>query len=334
MAGLKYIGNNQFDSKVTIKSGGAEITGSLNVDGVIKERLKTIVPQIIDSLVMGDGSYNVPISNTLTTDDGEAIIFDTDVNSHDVFPLSGSSLKITGDATIDGTLTAGSQEYTHIIPTTTNTYDLGSPTKYWRDIYVSSDSLKFVDPGTNQVVQTLRASSKGIDFGSAQLSGSTISGSSLHIEGDAKVTGDLTLGGTITLGDADTDTIKVEAEYSGSMIPDADDVFDLGSSSKEWKDLYVDGTANIDTLAVSDGFTYGSTTWNETAGAMSITGSDFLFKATTNGSDLFKLVDSSDDIVLKVQDKVIVLGARSSAPTAIAGGIYYADSDEWYLGYE
>ena len=36
---------------------------------------------------------------------------------------------------------------------------------------------------------------------------------------------------------------------SSSLIPDQDSVRDLGSSAKEWKDLYIDGTANIDTLS-------------------------------------------------------------------------------------
>ena len=35
---------------------------------------------------------------------------------------------------------------------------------------------------------------------------------------------------------------------SSSLIPNVDDSHDLGSSTKEWKDLYIDGTAYIDTL--------------------------------------------------------------------------------------
>ena len=35
------------------------------------------------------------------------------------------------------------------------------------------------------------------------------------------------------------------------------------------------------------------------------------------------------------EDKVIVFNAVSeSAPTAVAGGMYYSGSDDWYLGYE
>ena len=40
-----------------------------------------------------------------------------------------------------------------------------------------------------------------------------------------------------------------------SLIPGTDNVFDLGSSSAEFKDLYIDGTANIDVLS-ADTVTY------------------------------------------------------------------------------
>ena len=42
---------------------------------------------------------------------------------------------------------------------------------------------------------------------------------------------------------------------SSSLIPANDDKHDIGSSAKQWKDLFIDGTANIDTLSLTDGFT-------------------------------------------------------------------------------
>tara|TARA_Y100000310_G_scaffold42039_1_gene39352 strand:- start:446 stop:1540 length:1095 start_codon:yes stop_codon:yes gene_type:complete len=139
------------------------------------------------------------------------------------------------------------------------------------------------------------------------------------------------LDGTIRFGDSDTDTIEVQAEYSGSMIPDVDDAFDIGEVGKEWKDLHIDGTANIDSLAVTDAFTYGSTTWNETGGALQVTGSDFFFKSTGGGLDVY---DNSDALMFKIEDKMVVLGAKDTTPTATAGGMFYSGSDEWFVGYE
>jgi len=65
------------------------------------------------------------------------------------------------------------------------------------------------------------------------------------------VSGSLTTTGKLTIGDATSDTVVLTAEISSSIIPDADDTYDLGSSANEWKDLYVDGTANIDTVSSS-----------------------------------------------------------------------------------
>jgi len=187
------------------------------------------------------------------------------------------------------------------LPTDNSSFDLGSDALSWNNIYL-----------TGNIAST------------GNVSGSIISGSKLHVVGDTFI------GGTLTLGDADTDTIKVVAEYSGSMIPDVDDAFDLGETGKEWKDLHIDGTANIDSLAVTDAFTYGSTTWNENAGALSVTGSDFFWKSTGGGFDVY---DNSDALMFKIENKMVVLGAKTTTPTATAGGMFYSGSDEWFFGY-
>ena len=162
-----------------------------------------------------------------------------------------------------------------------------------------------------------------------QYTGTTLA-TGLDIRGDVSAS-NMLLTGTIRLGDSDTDSIQIQAEYSGSMIPDVDDAFDLGSSTEEWQDLYIDGTANVDTLAVTDAFTYGSTTWNESGGALQVTGSDFFFKSTGGGLDVY---DNSDALMFKIDNKMVVLGTITGAPpTATAGGMYYSGSDEWFIGY-
>jgi hypothetical protein len=161
-----------------------------------------------------------------------------------------------------------------------------------------------------------------------QYTGTTLA-TGLDIRGSVTAS-NMFLDGTIKFGDSDTDTIEINAEYSGSLIPDVDDAFDIGEVGKEWKDLHIDGTANIDSLAVTDAFTYGSTTWNENAGALQVTGSDFFFKSTGGGFDIY---DNSDALMFKIENKVAVLGARET-PSAQAGGIFYSSSDAFYFGYE
>ncbi len=73
----------------------------------------------------------------------------------------------------------------------------------------------------------------------------------LDVGGNVTVTGTTTFnGGTLTLGDANTDNIVFGGEVDSHIIPDDDGTYDLGSSTKEWKDLFIDGTAHIDTLDV------------------------------------------------------------------------------------
>ena len=85
--------------------------------------------------------------------------------------ISGSSLDITGNAKIDGNLTLGgaitigdatadtvnvvASLSSSLIPQTTNAFDLGSATKIWRDLYISTGSIKFVEGNT--VVKSLSA---------------------------------------------------------------------------------------------------------------------------------------------------------------------------------
>jgi hypothetical protein len=60
----------------------------------------------------------------------------------------------------DGTVAASSS----IVPVTTNTYTLGSALNYWKDIYVSTGSIYFVN-ANNAIVSTLSATPTGATLG-------------------------------------------------------------------------------------------------------------------------------------------------------------------------
>ena len=56
------------------------------------------------------------------------------------------------------------------------------------------------------------------------------------------------LTGDTTIGDGDSDNITINADVNSNIIPNTDNTFDLGSASKQWKDLYVNGIGYIDQL--------------------------------------------------------------------------------------
>jgi len=131
-----------------------------------------------------------------------------------------------------------------------------------------SGSLAFGEPyvntdlGTLQVGGTAGDITLGASGTGSQGSFAGISGSSLDITGNAKIDGNLRLGGNITIGDNTADNVTVVASLSSSLIPSSDSVFDLGSPSKQWRDLYlssaslyIDGTQVISSNATELIFT-------------------------------------------------------------------------------
>jgi len=67
--------------------------------------------------------------------------------------------------------------------------------------------------------------------------------SDMNVTGNIHATGNITADGDITIGDANTDTIILNAEVASNIIPDVDRTYNLGSDpstgGKEWNDIWV-----------------------------------------------------------------------------------------------
>ena len=102
-----------------------------------------------------------------------------------------------------------------LVPHADSDLDLGTSSKYFKDAYIDSITT------TGNVA----------------------------VGGNLTVTGTTTFnGGTLTLGDAADDNVVFGADVNSNIIPNTDNSYDLGSSTQEWKDLYVDGTAYLDAI--------------------------------------------------------------------------------------
>jgi len=62
--------------------------------------------------------------------------------------------------------------------------------------------------------------------------------SDTNVSGNLVVSGDVTTDGNITLGDQDTDSIDFNAELASSIIPNIDNTYDLGTTTKRWRAGY------------------------------------------------------------------------------------------------
>ena len=82
---------------------------------------------------------------------------------------------------------------------------------------------------------------------------STFTGTS-DFDGSAEFAQPVTINNTlnanadVNLGNASADTITVTGRFDSDLIPSTGNTRDLGTNTFQWKDLYLDGTANIDAL--------------------------------------------------------------------------------------
>ena len=61
----------------------------------------------------------------------------------------------------------------------------------------------------------------------------------LYVGGTSEFVGVVTFrGGTINIGDGDTDNINVGGEFTSSLVPNTDNTHDLGSPSQRWRTVY------------------------------------------------------------------------------------------------
>ena len=90
-----------------------------------------------------------------------------------------------------------------------------------------------------------------------------------------------------------------QVSASGNIVPKADNGSDLGSSTLEWKDLYIDGTANLDTVDIDagaiDGTTIGASSATTIKGTTIDATTDFTIGTTVITDDSIVMTPTSGD---------------------------------------
>jgi len=164
-----------------------------------------------------------------------------------------------------------------IVPVTTNDIDLGTSSLQFKDLYLDGTAT--------------------IDV--------------LQVDTNSTLTGNLTVNGNTTLGNAASDTVTVTADVASPLLPSADDTYDLGAVGSEWRNLYVDGTATIDALVADTADINGGTIDGATIGGASAAAGTFT-SLNASGTSTLATVDINGGAI----DGTII-GANSAA--AITG---------------
>ena len=197
---------------------------------------------------------NVDVTGDLDVDG--SLTVDTDATVTGDTTLNGNT--IIGNANTD-TVAVNAQVSTNIVPNSDDARDLGEAAKEFRNLFL--DGTAHID-----TLDVDESATVAVDL--------TVGGNA-QIDTNLDVDGVTTLNGNTIIGDAGTDVLYVNAEIATSLVPSATNLRDLGTASKEFRDLYLDGTAHIDTLDVDENATV--------AGTLGVTGNTTLTGTLTTG---------------------------------------------------
>ena len=121
------------------------------------------------------------------------------------------------------------------------------------DVSTLVTTSKNITGAVNEVAGKFTAADSSPAF-----AGNVTVGGKLRVVGDARMQGDVVVGGALRIGDADTDTVSFSADVTSNIIPDVDNSFDIGDSTKEWRHGFFDGTLNADRLLADSGTITGN----------------------------------------------------------------------------
>ena len=178
-----------------------------------------------------------------------------------------------------------------IVPVTNNDIDLGTSSLEFKDLFLDGTAhIDTLDVDVNATV----AGTLGVT-GASTLTGNVTATNDLSVGGNLTVTGNATIAGNLTFGDAATDTVAFSADVASNLLPSVDNTYDLGAAGSEWKDLYIDGTANIDSLVADTADINGGTVDGVTIGGSSA--GDITYANLSDGTIIITAFADEDDMV-------------------------------------
>ena len=166
-----------------------------------------------------------------------------------------------GDANTD-TLSVNAEVITDVVPAADQTYTLGKEDKRWNKVWmVTGEFVNLTVDGTSALNETTTtnltangaAALNGVTATTLTANGAVYGKSTLRIDGNATFNSD------VTLGNSNTDYVVINSEVNSDIVPAANGSYSLGSSHKQWDDLWVT-RANTETLTVDGNSKLNGTT--------------------------------------------------------------------------
>jgi len=256
-----------FDSTLGV-AGTTTLQNQLNVNGAtsLNSTLNVSDTTTLQNQLNVSGSAN--LNNTLgvagTTTLQSQLNVSGSTNLNNTLNVSGittlqNQLNVSGSTNLNNTLSVSGittlQNQLNVVGITTlqDRLNVGGATTL-------SDTLR-VDGSTN-LDNNLYVSGLSTFSGITTVITDLNVGRNFQVAGVSTFVGNVTFqGGTINLGDSNTDNVVFTADVNSDIIPNLDNTYDLGSATQKWKKLYV-GLASFDDLYVSGVSTFVGITTN------------------------------------------------------------------------
>jgi hypothetical protein len=183
---------------------------------------------------------------------------------------SGGPVTTSGTITLAGTLAVANGGTG---ATTLTGYVKGTGTS----ALTASSTIPNTDITGLGTMSTQNASSVAVTGGS--INGTTVGATTAA----AGTFTDLTVNDNTTLGSSNTDTVTFNGRVNSDLDPATDNAYDLGRTGHEWRNLYIDGTANIDSLIADTANIDGGTIDGTVIGGSSAAAGTFTTVVATTG---------------------------------------------------
>jgi hypothetical protein len=126
----------------------------------------------------------------------------------------------------------------------------------------------------------------------------------------------LTVDDNTTLGSSNSDTVTFNARINSDFDPAVDNAYDLGRTGHEWRNLYIDGTANIDSLIADTADINAGTIDNTSIGA-----------STASTGTFTTLTATADSAFTSTGSVTISKGTTAQRPGSPVGGMLRFNDD-------
>ena len=300
---------------------------------------------------MAIGRISGPLLKANLLREGVDLAFETnllylDVNNSRVGINNASpqyDLDVTGTTRTPGLQVSGSSTFGTVqfsgntISTTSPTLVIGTADNVVYNKRLTIDSIDI----TNNIIST-NDSNANIEFapngtGTVEINGNT------NVYGNITATGNITANGNITIGDANTDNVTFNADVASNIIPDVNNTYSLGSSTKKWNNAYLnDVTANNSNIG--DVQIYAN--YIQT----SVSNSNLELRANGTGSIVVDYLAFKDSTITSLGDLTLApsngnveitgtgslklpVGTTAERPTAAAGKVRYNSDTNSFEGY-